>query len=488
MRRNSLNRRPFSLATRLTFFISLSTIIAFVAFTWVMLHSVEKHFAEIDISDLKQISISLEKILRAPDASEQQKAETISNIMETYHNISVLLLDGNKQVLYRSIDGPDLTPALPPENAQQPTDSEDIFILPNDGESAGMHSGSQMRNMTYRVMTTSVKKTDNTASSAYTLLSALSIDYHQHYIDQLKRNLIAIASVISLMIIFIILFAVHTAHQPLRNVSRKIKSISSENLDVRLDSDRVPIELEQLVISFNQMIERIEDVFTRQANFSADIAHEIRTPITNLVTQTEIVLSQTRTDEELKDVLYSNLEEYNRMAKMTSDMLFLAQADNNQLIPERAMIDLRSEVIKVFDFFEAWAEEREVSLNVEGSASRVEGDPLMLRRVINNLLSNAIRYTPKKMTVTVHIQEHNQWVDLIVENPGVPIPKEHLSRLFDRFYRVDPSRQRKSEGSGIGLAIVKSIVNAHKGKISVTSGTVSTCFIISLPVTAPDQC
>ncbi|HHH0688026.1 TPA: Cu(+)/Ag(+) sensor histidine kinase [Yersinia enterocolitica] len=488
MRKNNLNRRPFSLSTRLTFFISLSTIIAFVAFTWVMLHSVEKHFAEKDISDLKQISLSLEKILKVPDASEQQKAETISNIMATYHNISVLLLDGNKQVLYRSIDGPDLTPALPTENPQQPTDSEGIFILPDAGGNAGIHSASQMRNMTYRVMTTSVKTTDNTVSSAYTLLTALSIDYHQHYIDQLKRNLIAIASVISLMIIFIILLAVHTAHQPLRNVSRKIKNISSENLDVRLDSDRVPIELEQLVISFNHMIERIEDVFTRQANFSADIAHEIRTPITNLVTQTEIVLSQTRTDEELKDVLYSNLEEYNRMAKMTSDMLFLAQADNNQLIPERAMIDLQSEVIKVFDFFEAWAEEREVSLNVEGSASRVEGDPLMLRRVINNLLSNAIRYTPKKMTVTVHIKEHHQWVDLIVENPGTPIPEEHLSRLFDRFYRVDPSRQRKSEGSGIGLAIVKSIVNAHKGNISVTSDTVSTCFIISLPVAAPDKC
>jgi len=112
----------------------------------------------------------------------------------------------------------------------------------------------------------------------------------------------------------------------------------------------------------------------------------------------------------------------------------------------------------------------------------------MLRRAINNLLSNAIRYTPKKMTVTVHIKEHHQWVDLIVENPGTPIPEEHLSRLFDRFYRVDPSRQRKSEGSGIGLAIVKSIVNAHKGKTSVTSDTVSTCFIISLPVTAPDKC
>ncbi|HGE9167221.1 TPA: Cu(+)/Ag(+) sensor histidine kinase, partial [Yersinia enterocolitica] len=315
----------------------------------------------------------------------------------------------------------------------------------------------------------------------YTLLIALSIDFHLHYIDELKNNLVMIASVISLMIIFIVLFAVHKGHQPLRNVSLKIKNITSENLDVRLEPDRVPIELEQLVISFNHMIERIEDVFTRQANFSADIAHEIRTPITNLVTQTEIVLSQRRPDKELEDVLYSNLEEYNRMAKMVSDMLFLAQADNNQLIPERSMIDLRSETMKVFEFFEAWAEEQEVSLEFEGSPALIGGDPLMLRRVINNLLSNAIRYTSRGMAVTVRLNERDEWVDLIVENPGVPISQEHLPRLFDRFYRVDPSRQRKSEGSGIGLAIVKSIVTVHQGRISVASDAVSTRFTLSFP-------
>ncbi|MFB0953113.1 MAG: Cu(+)/Ag(+) sensor histidine kinase, partial [Aeromonadaceae bacterium] len=241
------------------------------------------------------------------------------------------------------------------------------------------------------------------------------------------------------------------------------------------------IELEQLVISFNHMIARIEDVFTRQANFSADIAHEIRTPITNLATQTEIALSQQRTAKELEDVLYSNLDEYNRMAKMVSDMLFLAQADNNQLIPESIPLDLQAETLKVFEFFEAWAEERGVGLKLDNHSGFVEGDPLMLRRVINNLLSNAIRYTPSGGSVTVHLCERDEWVELSVENPGVPIPPEHLPRLFDRFYRVDPSRQRKGEGSGIGLAIVKSIVAVHHGKISVESDTLSTRFSISLP-------
>ena len=225
----------------------------------------------------------------------------------------------------------------------------------------------------------------------------------------------------------------------------------------------------------------MEDVFTRQSNFSADIAHEIRTPITNLVTQTEIALSQSRSQQELEEVLYSNLEEFSRMSRMVSDMLFLAQADNNQLIPEQRELDLAEEVHKVFEFFEAWAEEKAVALRFDGSPCRVIGDPLMLRRAISNLLSNAIRYTPAGQAVTIALSESAETVRLVVENPGTPIAAEHLPRLFDRFYRVDPSRQRKGEGSGIGLAIVKSIVSAHHGSVAAQSDLRSTRFIVVLP-------
>ena len=150
-------------------------------------------------------------------------------------------------------------------------------------------------------------------------------------------------------------------------------------------------------------------------------------------------------------------------------MLFLAQADNNQLIPEQQALDLAEEVHKVFEFFEAWAEEKAVALRFVGSHCRVMGDPLMLRRALSNLLSNALRYTPTGETIVVRCQTVDHLVQVIVENPGTPIAPEHLPRLFDRFYRVDPSRQRKGEGSGIGLAIVKSIVVAHKGTVAVTS-------------------
>lgn len=473
-------QRPFSLATRLTFFISLATIASFFAFAWIMIHSVKVHFAEQDINDLREISTTLERILNHPDEPESRRLETLKNVVAGYSNVIISLEDANQKALFHSPGAPDLRPfiasATPDINAQR----NNVFLLSGPTLNTEGHAHGQKQPSSWRMIRLPIGQLPD-GKAAYTLYMALSIDFHLHYINDLKNKLIMTASLISMMIIFIVLFAVYKGHEPIRNVSRRIQNITSKDLDVRLDPQAVPIELEQLVESFNHMIERIEDVFKRQSNFSADIAHEIRTPITNLVTQTEIALSLPRSQKELEDVLYSNLEEFGRMSKMVSDMLFLAQADNNQLIPEKTALNLADEVSKVFDFFEAWAEEREVSLRFEGRACWVSGDPLMLRRAMSNLLSNAMRYTPKGESVVVRVKEADEQVQIVVENPGPQIAAEHLPRLFDRFYRVDPSRQRKGEGSGIGLAIVKSIVTAHQGKVSVTSDPRVTRFILTLP-------
>lgn len=479
--RKMLSRRPFSLALRLTFFISLSTILAFISFTWFMLHSVENHFAEQDVSDLQQINTTMHGILQSSADPDEKKISKIKESIASYRNVAVLLMDPQGNTLFSSSQGAALRPAMKTADFSSHRRTQDVFLWTVEDPVMPVHGGPGMKMETYRIIASSGTATLQGKSQNYVLLTGLSINFHLHYLDALKKNLIAIAVVISLLIVLIIRIAVRQGHLPLRNVSNAIKNITSENLDARLEPSRVPIELEQLVVSFNHMIEKIEDVFTRQANFSADIAHEIRTPITNLVTQTEIALSQDRTQKELEDVLYSSLEEYNRMTKMVSDMLFLAQADNNQLIPDRVMFDLSAEIIKVFDFFEAWAEERNITLKFNGVHCLIEGDPQMFRRAINNLLSNALRYTPEGQAVTVSIKEQENHFELMIENPGKPVPEEHLPRLFDRFYRVDPSRQRKGEGSGIGLAIVKSIVEAHHGRVHVESDVRSTRFILSVP-------
>lgn len=284
-----------------------------------------------------------------------------------------------------------------------------------------------------------------------------------------------------LLTIFIVYFLVIKGLKPLKEVSDEIKNVTSENLSVRLDPTSVPKELKQLTESFNQMIVKIEDVFVRQTNFSADIAHEMRTPITNLMTETQISLNKSRTKEELVEVLYSNLEEYNRLSRMISDMLFLAQADDNRLIPEKKQVDVQSEIALIFDYFEFLAEDNEIQLKMVGEANIILADKDMLRRALTNLISNAIRYTPKGDTVSINLASVQNGIEIIVSNPGNKIPEEHLPKLFDRFYRVDKSRQRKNEGSGIGLAIVKSIILTHKGTINVKSDEYSTRFTIFLP-------
>ena len=400
-------RRPFSLALRLNFFISLSTILAFFAFTWFMLHSVEKHFAEQDISDLQQISSAMHRILQSPADPDQKKISKLKESVASYRNVAVLLLDPQGNTLFSSAQGAALRPAMNTANFSEHRQAQDVFLWTVEDPVKPMHAGSDMKMETYRIIASSGRTTLQGKTQDYVMLIGLSINFHLHYLEALKKNLFAIAAAISLLIVLVIRIAVRQGHLPLRNVSTAIKNITSENLDARLEPSR--------------------------------------------------------------------------MTRMVSDMLFLAQADNNQLIPDRVMFDLSAEVMKVFDFFEAWAEERHVSLKFNGIPCLIEGDPQMFRRAINNLLSNALRYTPEGKTVTVSIRKRDNDVELVTENPGTPIPQAHLPKLFDRFYRVDPSRQRKGEGSGIGLAIVKSIVTAHHGKVRVESDAVSTRFILTVP-------
>ncbi len=186
--------------------------------------------------------------------------------------------------------------------------------------------------------------------------------------------------------------------------------------------------------------------------------------------------------EQYREVLYSNLEEYDRMAKMVGDMLFLAQADNQLLKPELVDIDLQSELRNLFDYFSAWAEEREVLLENTGEQVHVLGDRLMIRRALSNLLSNAVQHTPEGQSVTTTLQVNSGNVRIRIQNPGPPIPEEHLNHIFERLYRLDASRQRSSEGAGLGLAITKSIIEAHGGKIRAFSTTEATTFEVQLPL------
>ena len=202
-------------------------------------------------------------------------------------------------------------------------------------------------------------------------------------------------------------------------------------------------------------------------------------PVSNLMTQTQVVLSHPRDAAEYKTTLESNAEELDRMARMIADMLLLAKADNGLVLPNRETVDLADETCALFDFYEALAADKGLQLFLEGNAL-VLADRLMLRRAIGNLLSNAVRHATPGSCIFVNLADLPDAVSLSIENTGDLIPPEYLDRVFDRFFRADSARQR-SDGTGLGLAIAKSIVTAHGGNIGASSSESLTRFTIMLP-------
>lgn len=272
---------------------------------------------------------------------------------------------------------------------------------------------------------------------------------------------------------------------PIREMTHVAQSITASRLHDRLPTAALPMELVDLAVAFNGMLSRLEDSFRRLSEFSSDLAHELRTPIGSLMTQTHVALSRTRSAEEYREVLYSSSEEYERLARMIADMLFLAKSDHGLIVPRNEMVDLANEVRELFEFYDALAEDQEIKLALVGQGT-VYGDRLMIRRAISNLLSNAINHTPRGGSVNVRLEHAGDaGVRLSVENTGDGIAPEHLPRVFDRFYRVDPSRQRSTDGAGLGLAITKSIVAAHNGTVQAFSAGGLTRFEILFPARTP---
>jgi two-component system heavy metal sensor histidine kinase CusS len=256
--------------------------------------------------------------------------------------------------------------------------------------------------------------------------------------------------------------------RPLHQMVETASDISASRLDHRLEVANAPQELKALAAAFNAMLERLWDSFFRLSNFSSDLAHELRTPINNLMGQTQVALSRARSAEEYHAVLESNLEEYEWLARMIGDMLFLAKADNAQAPLHAEEIDLRVELDKVAEFYEVLADEAGLKIVCTGEG-RAVAERILAQRAIANLLSNAIRHTPPGGEIRAALATTADAVELRVSNPGPGIPPEHAERVFDRFYQVDDAREHSNTGTGLGLAIVKSIMRLHGGDAGVAS-------------------
>lgn len=461
-------RRPLSLAVRLTLFFAVAAAIVFPVFGWMLSESTERHLAAEDASELAIIAGAVRDVLAEINSIDDlaKIEQRFDDILVGHHSASLFIRDRNGNVLYAN-PGPDVS-----EFAEHIAGTPDV---------AGTIRRWSDAEHNYRALVQPAGEFNATADGPYTLIIAVPIDNHLRFLQRFRRTLwlMVVSSIAAMGLMGWI--AVRQGHAPLRRIVTKIRRISANDLDTRLSPETVPAELTELADSFNELLQRVAESIRRLSDFNADIAHELRTPIANLMTQTQVSLSKARTVDAYREILYSNLEEYERMAQMVSNMLFLAKTDNRLCVENMTRLNLAEEMRYLFDIYESWAEERGVFLALQGTAIAI-ADQQMLRRVFSNLLSNAIRHTPTGGTVQVMLRESaDRMTHIAVENPGAEIPPEHLSKLFDRFYRIDPSRQRGGEGAGLGLAIVKSIVTAHRGEVSVTSKAGCTRFEIRLP-------
>lgn len=267
---------------------------------------------------------------------------------------------------------------------------------------------------------------------------------------------------------------------PLHRLVDQTRLVTAHDLDRRLDGSGQPMELQPLIEQFNALLGRLDGAYRQMEAFNADVAHELNTPLATLISSSELALRRSRSAEEMRDVLGSNLEELHRMAGIIGDMLFLSHADSGSDARRERVDSLAHLVSEVIDFHEAALHEAGLQAIVVGEAA-AQVDARLLRRAISNLLGNATRYGLAGTTVTVRINRVDESsVEVAVENSGPGIAPEHLPRLFDRFYRVDAARADADRNHGLGLAIVAAIARMHGGRATAESkgGTTRIGFLL----------
>jgi len=461
--------RPRSITTRLTLLFSAVAAAVLLAFGHVVGSLVSGHFEMLDQAELDGKLQLVRHALAKPGVSGNPGATQadLSDALVGHPGLSVVITGPDGATLFAS-DADDVAAALARLAAHDgPPDDTSARVVEHGGH-------------VYRAVVAPLGDGSSRTPSAIVTI-ALDISHHRDFLNRFHAQLwwaigagVGFAALLGWL-------AARRGLAPLRRMARVTRGISARRLGERLPVESFPGELTELAAAYNGMLERLEDSFRRLSEFSSDLAHELRTPIGNLMMETQVVLSKTRSADEYREVLYSNLEEHERLARTIADMLYLAHADHGLLVPDSQPVELADEVRELFAFYDALAEEHGVGLSLSGEAV-VHGDKLMIRRALSNLLSNAIRHTPASGTVRVTIAgSDDAGVRVGVENPGPAIDAAHLPRLFDRFYRVDASRAKGSDGAGLGLAITKSIVDAHRGTIGVSSVDGCTRFEIGFP-------
>lgn len=445
--------RRLTLVSRLTILYALISALVLCGLGVMVARATYSHFVDLDLAYLQgKASLLQSSLSQTSDASMTQRL--LAQQMDSHEGLYIGLDPGQSHAL--KVNGVDFSPLQKANiRGDQPFDW-------------------QTGNLALRGIKVSL-------ANGESLLLALDTHHHTHFMTQLHITLAGYLLFATLLSGCLGWWAARRGLAPLRVMHERVREIDSRQLNVRMPTTDSSVELAELGQGLNLMLERLEKDFERLSEFSSDLAHELRTPITNLLTQTQVTLTRDRDVEAYRDILASNAEEFQRLARMVSDMLYLAKTEHGLELPNRESVDLGREVRALFDFYEAVAEETGVGLSLSGEAT-IAGDRLMIQRAIGNLLSNALRHARTESQVSVKIECLSDVIELSVMNQGSPIDPLDMPRLFDRFFRTEKSRPHPAHsGTGLGLAITQSLMVAHGGSVRVRSDQKNTSFTLAFP-------
>lgn len=452
----SPHHHPPSLTTRLMLSYALGCIIAIAATGWyfrsALLEEREQESYELLINHITNLRNS---VLENAD-NPQQTLESLlsSSARDPLHCIHGRLINGKEDVLFTSSEMNRLSLPMPfPARLSGKGDMQ--IVREPRGKKNAPHD-------VYWLSAT-IAGIDGGNDTVY---QAQYVDTHlSDWLTTFNGLWLRATLIGGLSFSFIGWFIARRGLRPLHQITRALEKITAKDLNERISTDNWPREITAVASEFDRMLTRLQQSFRQLSQFTGDAAHEFRTPLNNLLGATSLALSKERSPEQYKALLQSHVEQFNRLNRMIESLLFLARADNSSSGFQLQQVDVGACAREVLDFFSAVAEERDIQLQVRGEAT-IMADESMLRIALSNLVSNGLRFTPhgKKLSIVVdRNDQHKVIVSVIDSGPG--IAPEHYENIFDRYYRLEKSRT--SEGAGLGLSIVQTIMQLHGGKALV---------------------
>ena len=467
----------FSIITRLTLGYLLLSIVILPAIAFFLYYALVQNIQNKDLRFLVDKNLHLKSILKGTHHDHDGhhdhgllEQEVNEGGGYKFHKFYTKILDINGSLVMISKEGSSLIAELP-------------FPVPHevDEEPWNFKKHQSINGKTFLMMS-AWARSQNYPGGKVLLNTAIDITEEQELLNDYRYVLMfALACGILFSLVVAIIIA-RRGLRPIRHISDAIKQVSVLRLHKKLNPKQWPDELLVLVGNFNNMLNRLDESVNHISRFSSDIAHDLRTPIQSLRGEAEIMLSKDRTIEQYQENIRSSLEEYDRLTHLIESLLFIERAENTDVELKQTDFDIKPKVEKIVSFYEALMEEKSITVVFNGN-SQIYADPLLFERALSNLFSNAVKYSKHGGQIKFYITKtKGQIISLSINNDGPEIEPEELKHLFDRFYRANSAKKVDHNGLGLGLSIVKSIMDLHGGSIEAQSDAITgTTFTLNFP-------